>query len=406
MRVAIVTESFLPTLNGVTTSVCRVASALRTLGHDVVIIAPAATAAGTPDHPEPTAPGRTPTSYEGVPVRTLPSVSVRQFPAGVPTTALRKALQDFAPDVVHVASPFLVGARALQLAHASGIPAVAIYQTDMPGYIAQHGPARLANGAARAAWRWIRRIHDYADRTLAPSRATLDTLADHGVPRVALWARGVDTSLFHAGHRDDPQTQALRRELAPDGEVLVGYVGRLAPEKELWRLAEVTGLPGARLVLVGDGPSREQVGAELTAAVATSSGRPSRSPVFLGRREGTDLARAYAAFDVFVHAGTRETFGQTLQEAAATRLPVVAPAVGGPLDLVDHGRSGLLFDPREPGSLAACVTTLVEGPTLRELYGAAGHAAVAGRSWEALTTDLLDHYAAAVGHRRVLRRAS
>ncbi|WP_353950938.1 glycosyltransferase family 1 protein [Knoellia sp. S7-12] len=379
MRVAMVTESFLPTLNGVTTSVCRVAQSLRALGHEALIIAP----------------GPAPATFEGFKVRGLPSINVRQFPTGVPTPALRRTLEEFEPDVIHAASPFVLGARALQLADHTGTAAVAIYQTDMPSYLAQHGPARLGAGAANAAWRWIRRMHAHADLTLAPSRPTLAELRSHGVLRTDLWARGVDTSLFSPRWRSDEGTRELRRALAPSGEILLGYVGRLAPEKELWRLTEVAQIPGTRLVIVGDGPNRAQIGAQLTEAVAAMPGRPNRSPVFLGRQSGDDLARAYAAFDVFVHTGTRETFGQTLQEAAAFGLPVVAPARGGPLDLVDHGQTGLLFDPDLPGSLHDHVDALVGDPRWRATLGARAEEAVRGRSWDNLTEQLVGHYEAA-----------
>ena len=204
--------------------------------------------------------------------------------------------------------------------------------------------------------------------------------------------RGVDTALFRPEWQDDPETLALKRALAPNGEVLLGYVGRLAPEKELHRLAELAQLPGTRLVLVGEGPSRNELGARLAEAVAASSGRPNLPPAFLGPRTGADLARAYATFDVFVHTGTKETFGQTLQEAAAAGLPVVAPAVGGPLDLVDHGRSGYLFDPRVRGDLARWVAELVDSPSLRASMGAAGPEMVAHRSWSSLTEQLVGHY--------------
>jgi phosphatidylinositol alpha 1,6-mannosyltransferase len=378
-----ITESFLPTLNGVTTSVCRVAACLRALGHEGLIIAP----------------GPAPERFAGFRVHSLPSVSVRQFPTGVPTRALRRAVEDFEPDVIHAASPFVLGARALHLADATHTPAVAIYQTDMPSYLAQHGPGALGTGAARAAWRWIRRMHAHADLTLAPSRHTLAELRAHGVPRTDLWARGVDTTLFHPGWRTDPGTLELRRMLAPRGEVILGYVGRLAPEKELWRLTEIAQIPGTRLVLVGDGPSRAQIGAQLTEAVAAMPGRPNRSPVFLGRRSGDDLARAYAAFDVFVHTGTRETFGQTLQEAAAFGLPIVAPGRGGPLDLVDPGRTGLLFDPDRPGSLRDHVDALVGDAELREFLGREAERQVRGRSWESLTGQLVGHYERAIANR-------
>ena len=273
---------------------------------------------------------------------------VRQFPVGLPTGEIEAVLARFAPDVVHVASPFVLGARGLAAAQRLGLPTVAVYQTDMPSYLPQHGLGAVGRGAARAAWRWVRRMHALADLTLAPSSAALAELRAHGIPRTALWARGVDAALFHPGWRGDAGTRALRRTLAPDGEVLLGYVGRLAPEKELHRLAEAAQVPRTRLVLVGDGPSRGDAGAVLTAAVSDAPGRPNRPPVFLGRREGDDLARAYAALDVFVHTGTRETFGQTLQEAAATGLPVRGSRPRGSARPRRPRRDRLALRPRAP----------------------------------------------------------
>ncbi len=384
MRVALVTESFLPSLNGVTTSVCRIAECLRDTGHEVVVLAP----------------GPAPALYAGARVHAISSVPVREFPVGLPTAEIEDLLADFAPDVVHVASPFVLGARGLLAAGRLGVPTVAVYQTDMPSYLRQHAPGLVGRGAALAAWRWVRHLHEMADLTLAPSRAALVDLRAHGVPRTALWGRGVDTTLFHPLWRIDAGTVALRRTLAPNGETLLGYVGRLAPEKELHRLAELAHLRGTRLVLVGAGPDRERLGALLCEAVAGSPSCPTLPPVFLGARVEEDLARAYAAMDVFVHTGTTETFGQTLQEAAAMGLPVVAPARGGPLDLVDDGRTGLLFDPDDPRSLSAAVRVLAENPKRRREMGRAGLDAVSGRSWAALVERLVGHYRL-VGRRRV-----
>ena len=226
-------------------------------------------------------------------------------------------------------------------------------------------------------------MHALADLTLAPSTAAMADLAREGIDRTALWGRGVDGRLFHPGWRDDAGCRALRRRLAPNQETIVGYVGRLAPEKELDRLRAVANLPGTRLVLTGDGPSR----ADLEQALPTA--------VFLGRREGDDLARVYGALDVFVHTGTSETFGQTLQEAAATGLPVIAPAAGGPLDLVAHGETGLLFDPGDRADLRACVERLTVADDAwerRALMGEAGAAKVAGNTWDALTAALVESY--------------
>ncbi|HLS45381.1 MAG TPA: glycosyltransferase family 1 protein [Ornithinicoccus sp.] len=374
VRVAIVTESFLPALNGVTTSVCKVLECLADAGHDALVIAP-----GTTPWAETAAPER----YAGFPVHTVSSVPIRQFRVGLPSYELETVLHRFRPDVVHVASPFVLGVRGLTAARSLGIPSVAIYQTDMPSYIRQHsGP--IGDLTARAAWRWIRRIHSQADLTLAPSSAALQDLQSHDVPRVALWGRGVDSTLFHPDRKPEV---ALRRQLAPNGELLIGYVGRLAPEKELHRLSELNDLPHSRLVLVGDGPSTDLLREALPGAA------------LLGRLEGEELARSYAAFDLFVHTGTRETFGQTLQEAAAAGLPVIAPARGGPLDLVEHGRTGLLFDPDRPGALREAVASLAgdHQAAQRSAMGLAGRAGVQERSWPALTDQLLGYYARAMG---------
>lgn len=226
-------------------------------------------------------------------------------------------------------------------------------------------------------------MHSAADRTLAPSSASLRDLERHGVPRVHLWPRGVDSVRFQPDRRDD----ALRRRFAPAGEVIVGYVGRLAPEKHVELLSGVCGLPGVRVVVTGDGPSEPSLRQALPGAV------------FLGRRTGDELARIFASLDVFAHTGPFETFCQTIQEAMASGLPVIAPAAGGPLDLVGHGVTGLLVPPGDADALRDAAGVLAVSPALREEYGRAGRAAVAARTWEAVGDLLLDHYDQVLGAR-------
>ncbi|MFJ2781957.1 glycosyltransferase family 4 protein [Kitasatospora sp. NPDC087315] len=371
----IVAESFAPQLNGVAHSVLRAAEHLVARGHTPVVVAPAPGAARRYG-------GDGPERAYGYEVVRVPSVPLPGYPEvriALPGRQVADAIARHRPHLVHLAGPFMLGAAGGAAAGRAGIPVVAVFQTDMAAYARAYLPVAGAAGA-RLAWRHLRHIHAPAARTLAPSRASLRALVAQGVPRVHLWPRGVDCLRFHPRHRDE----ALRRHLGSPGEVLVGYVGRLAAEKQVDRLAEVSRLPGVRLVVVGDGPLRSRLEAALPDAV------------FLGRRTGHELARLYASFDVFVHAGPFETFGQTLQEAMASGLPVVAPAAGGPLDLVRPGRTGFLVPPDARRGFREAVERLARSRELRVALGRAGRAAVAERSWEAVGDRLIGHYRLAI----------
>ncbi|MEU9631286.1 glycosyltransferase family 4 protein [Streptomyces luteogriseus] len=370
MRVVIVTESFPPDVNGVAHCALQTARHLVDRGHAPVVVAPAP------------APGHRPDGSAPCPVVHVPSLPLPGYPqvrVALPSRRLAATLAEHRAEVVHLASPFVLGVRGMAAAARLGIPAVAVYQTDLAGY------ARTYMGAGEAAaWRRIRSVHGAADLTLAPSSAALHDLETHGVPRVELWPRGVDTERFRPDRRDE----ALRRELAPNGELIVGYVGRLAPEKQVELLAGVCGLEGVRVVIVGDGPSRPGLDQALPGAV------------FLGRRTGDDLARVFASLDVFAHTGPFETFCQTVQEAMASGLPVVAPAAGGPLDLVAHERTGLLVPPRDATAVRDAVRSLAADPGRRAAFGAAGRATVEGRTWAAVGDRLIGHYTEVLAGRR------
>ncbi|WP_324788560.1 glycosyltransferase family 1 protein [Streptomyces sp. H51] len=375
MRVVIVTESFPPDVNGVAHCALQTARHLVDRGHTPVVVAPAP-APGTKSD------GNMFDALAPCPVVRVPSLPLPGYPqvrVALPSRRLAATLAEHRADVVHLAGPFVLGVRGMAAAARFGVPAVAVYQTDLAGY------ARTYMGAGEAAaWRRIRSVHSAADLTLAPSSAALHDLEAHGVPRVRLWPRGVDTVRFRPYLRDE----ALRRELAPNGELIVGYVGRLAPEKQVELLAGVCGLPGVRVVVTGDGPSLPGLRQHLPGAV------------FLGRRTGDDLARIFASLDVFVHTGPFETFCQTVQEAMASGVPVVAPAAGGPLDLVAHGSTGLLVPPRDADAVRDAVRALAAEPGTRAAYGAAARATVEGRTWAAVGDRLIEHYRAVLAARR------
>ncbi|NEV91370.1 glycosyltransferase family 1 protein [Streptomyces tendae] len=375
MRVVIVTESFPPDVNGVAHGALQTARHLVGRGHDCVVVAPATSGADEAD------------AYAPCRVVRIPSLPLPGYPqvrVALPSRRVAAAIAEHRADLVHLAGPFVLGVRGMAAAARLGVPAVAVYQTDLAGY------ARTYMGAGEAAaWRRIRSVHAAADLTLAPSSAALRDLKAHGVPRVELWPRGVDTVRFRPDRRDE----ALRRTLAPDGELIVGYVGRLAPEKQVELLSGACALDGVRVVVVGDGPSRPGLEQSLPGAA------------FLGCRTGDELARVFASLDVFVHTGPFETFCQTVQEAMASGVPVVAPAAGGPLDLVDHGRTGLLVPPRDAGAVRDAVWSLSADPGLRGAYGAAGRAAVEGRTWAAVGDRLIGHYTDVLASRKAVLAA-
>lgn len=363
MRIAIVAESFLPNVNGVSNSVLRVLEHLRRTGHEALVIAP--------DNPrgQPSADRL----HDGVRVHRVPSrmvPAVTSLPLGVPRPEILRVLRGFDPHVVHLASPALLGYGGLLAARRLGIPTVAVYQTDIAGFAGSYGVPL----AAPAAWAWLRHLHSLADRTLAPSTSAIDALRAKGIPRVHHWARGVDATGFAPSARSD----ALRRQWSPQGRPVVGFVGRLAPEKHVERLAALTGRRDLQVVIVGDGVERPTLQGLLPSAV------------FTGPLYGAELAAAYASMDVFVHTGEHETFCQTVQEALASGVPVIAPDQGGPRDLVAPFRTGMLLPVGDfEAGLSRSVDHLL---AQRARYSLAARRSVVNRAWPRICDQLLDHY--------------
>lgn len=365
MRVAIVAESFLPNVNGVSNSVLRILEHLNRTGHEPLVIAP--------DNPRGEL--RAERMCNGVRVHRVPSrmfPAVTSLPLGIPRPGLLRVLRGFDPHVVHLASPALLGYGALLAARRLDVPTVAVYQTDIAGFAASYG----MRFAAPAAWAWIRHLHRMADRTLAPSTAAIKSLQAKGVPRVHHWARGVDAAGFVPSARSD----ALRARWSPDGRPIVGFVGRLAPEKHVERLAVLAGRGDVQVVIVGDGVERPKLQALMPSAV------------FTGALYDRDLGAAFASMDVFVHTGEHETFCQTIQEALASGVPVIAPDKGGPRDLVAPFRTGILLpvDDFEPGLSRSVDHLLVQ----RTRYSANARRSVVDRSWPRICDQLLEHYCA------------
>ncbi len=366
MRVAVVTESFLPSTNGVTNSVLRVLDTFKQRGFEALVIAPT----------------RTGDKHNGFPVHQTVSVPFLQFPVAVPGPSIQRELDEFQPEVIHVAAPFMIGAQAIAWGYKNNVPVVAVYQTDLSGYIERYG----LSFARPVVDRMMASIHEKADMNLAPTPEAKDYLERIGVQNVHIWGRGVDLDLFNPAHKSSEEVAALRSKIAPKGEKVVGFVGRLAAEKQVHRMSELLGMKNTKLVIVGDGPERSRLESQFAGS----------GVYFAGRQTALELAYHYAALDVFVHFGTEETFGQTIQEAQATGLPVVAPNMGGPKFLIEDGVNGFLATPSGQGDYLRLVKKLVDDEKLQRTMANAARASVAAKSWESNNAKLIEFYQQAI----------
>jgi len=371
MRVAVVTESFLPQINGVTNSVLRVLEFLESQGHQAMVIAPESEGG--------------PSEYHGARVKRVAALPLHSIlplglPVAVPSRKLEYLIDGFSPDVLHLASPFALGGYAARIARRLGLPSLSIYQTDLAGF-ARHYGMNIAHNSIR---KIVGKIHTNTDRTLAPSGAACRDLSDQGVPNVHLWRRGVNTALFHPSKRDE----ALRQSWGAPNKIIVGYVGRLANEKRIADLAILDRDPRVQLVIVGDGPAREKLQRELS------------NSIFTGFKSGEELGAAYASFDLFIHPGPNETFCQSVQEALSSGTPCIVPITGGPADLVTTGATGYIIDTSSPTALLEAVEHFISRMDRAEMSLMARHS-VETRTWGAVNQQLISHYNAVISARLI-----
>jgi glycosyltransferase involved in cell wall biosynthesis len=367
LRLVLATETFPPEVNGVARTLGRWVDAFRGRGHHVRVIHPRRP--GDPPGPD------------GVPGMPLPFYpQVRVGVAG--PHRLARMLGKLKPDLVHIATEGPLGLAALVAARWLRIPVASSFHTNFDHYAKHYG----FFGLQTLALTYLRWFHNRTLVTLVPSRATQARLRGSGVRRVEIWSRGVDAGVFNPQRRDP----ALRAGLGlGEGDPLLVYVGRLAPEKNLGALLQAfarlrAALPPAdaarlRLALVGGGPEK--------AAIAQAA---PPGVVLAGEQHGLALSRWYASGDVFAFPSMSETFGNVMLEAQASGLPVVGFDCQGVNERVTHEGDGLLVP--VGGDLAPALLRLCQDRGLRERFGQAARAKARAQDWDPIFDELEERY--------------
>ena len=362
LRIACVTETYPPEVNGVAMTIARLVQSLRARHHHVVVVRPRQA-------------GDLGASSEDVLVRGLPIPRYAGLRMGLPCmgTLVRLWKQE-RPDVVHIATEGPLGRSALLAAKALGLPVCSDFRTNFHAYSRHYGFGFLR----RPIIAYLRRFHNATQCTMVPTQALHDDLRKEGFRDLVTVARGVDVRRFDPAHR----SEALRAQwgVAPD-DLVVTCVGRLAPEKNLVTLVAAFDAirrenPRARLVLVGDGPMRKELQARCPGAI------------FAGQRTGADLAVHYASADLFLFPSVTETFGNVTTEAMASGLAVVAFDYAAAQRLIRHGENGALAPFDDTAAFIATATRTAADLANCRVLGARARSGVMALDWDSIAAQV------------------
>jgi phosphatidylinositol alpha 1,6-mannosyltransferase len=403
--------------NGVLTTEKKFLEYFQSQGHHVKVISPK-----TPGVPD---------SISGFDIKKVASTKVQGFYAGTGgQNKIPRLFTHFKPEGTVVFSPFDFSTEVtVNTSRFLGVPIVSLFMTDIAQYAFDQGNAtierysgasdpesqleytsqmqfgrglahwslraiRLGHNAQRIAAARHAYLHNLTDLTLVPSKATEHKAIRYGIHKkdIEILSRGVDSDMYNPERRSSEAVQKLRIELGVSEErPMVLYVGRMAPEKDLETLMALKPLFGRiRLVMVGDGPSRAEIEKLLGPDV-----------LFVGAKSGEELANYYAAADIFVHPGTKETFGQTVQESKASGVVPIAPDIGGPVDTIEHGVTGFRFNPNKPHELREYVELLINDPDRRRNMGIEARKSIEGVSWAAKAEELIQHTRGIINLRKI-----
>ncbi|MEK3714102.1 glycosyltransferase family 4 protein [Paenibacillus sp. FSL R7-0333] len=380
MRLALFTDTFLPQTNGVARTLGRLTSHLHRRGIEHLLFTPKS--APESSYPDPVRP-----------VASIPFFLYPECRLALPgMSSMQSELTAFAPDLLHLATPFNIGLTGLRYARKQQLPHVASYHTHFDRYLEYYKMRRILP----LYWKYMKWYHRSCDAVLAPSRETLTSLRMEGFTRLRLWSRGVDCTLYSPERR----SEETRERYGKGAALMMLYVGRIAPEKDLTTLLQAMQLlpesvrSKIQLVIVGDGPLLPEL-----------KWQAPENVTFTGARHGEELAELYASADLFVFPSCTETFGNVVLEAMASGLPVIAADAGGTRELIAPGVTGMLFGPRSPAAMAEQICTAAARPLLRSAMGREGRHQALQRSWEQIFDRLIKDYEEVIERRRIKNEA-
>ena len=364
MRIALFTETFLPKVDGIVTRLRHTIEHLQRNGDRVLIVAPEG---GLRE-------------YKGAKVYGVPGVPLPLYPElklALPPLGSKNIIEEFNPELIHVVNPAVLGLSGIYYAKTMNIPLIASYHTHLPQYLQHYGLAALEG----VLWELLKATHNQAQLNLCTSTAMVEELVNHGIERVDLWQRGVDTDMFQP-HLASQQMRSRLSQGRPESTILL-YIGRVSAEKQIDEIKPVLeAIPEACLAIVGDGPHRDTL-QEHFAGTKTH---------FVGYLEGLELASAYASADAFVFPSRTETLGLVLLEAMAAGCPVVAARSGGIPDIVTDGVNGYLFEPDDQYGAITATKRLLAAKDEREQLRQNARTEAELWGWAASTRQLQNYY--------------
>jgi len=360
LRIAFFTETFLPRIDGTVTRLCHTIRQLRKSGHPVLVVAPHGDIE----------------DFEGASIEGVPGFPFPLYPElklAVPRPSIGKALLAFRPDLIHALHPILLGSAAFYYSSTLRVPLVISYHTQLPKWLQYYRLGSLEP----LLWWGTRSAYNRGDLVLCTSQPMQSLLREHGLRRVEVWQRGVDTENFQPQYAS-LELRARLTDGHPEHKLLL-YVGRLSAEKEIERCRSILqAIPGLRLAIVGDGPHRRTLEQYFSATPT----------YFSGYLRGRELAGAYASADVFFLPSRTETLGLVLLEAMAAGCPIVAVAEGGIVDIVQDGVTGHLYDANELDAAISAIRRLLYDSSHREAMRRRARRDVENWGWAAATKQL------------------